>query len=107
MSKKRTLYSEAFRHQIIELVREGKSAKQLSEEFGCCTKTIMNWVAQASVAQKQKSPSKSKLSSVERKELGCLRRQVCQLQTERDILVKATAWFAAKGKKKTFTTSLS
>jgi transposase len=39
------------------------------------------------------------LSSAEREELTRLRRQVRQLQTERDILAKATAWFAAKGEK--------
>jgi transposase len=39
---------------------------------------------------------KDELSSVEREELARLRRQVRQLQQERDILAKATAWFAGK-----------
>ena len=38
---------------------------------------------------------KEGLSTTEREELG-LRRQVKQLQTERDILAKATAWFAGR-----------
>jgi transposase len=36
------------------------------------------------------------LSSAQREELARLRRQVRQLQQERDILPKATAWSAAK-----------
>ena len=39
---------------------------------------------------------KDVLNTAEREELARLRRQVRQLQQERDILAKATAWFAAK-----------
>ena len=46
------------------------------------------------------------LTSAEREELTRLRRQVRQLQTERDILGKATAWFAVRADK-TFTPSSS
>jgi transposase len=46
------------------------------------------------------------LTSGEREELHRLRRQLRQVQMERDILAKATAWFAAKGDK-TFTPSSS
>jgi transposase len=41
-------------------------------------------------------PGKEGLSTTEREELTRLRRQVKQLQTERDILAKATAWFAGR-----------
>jgi transposase-like protein len=36
------------------------------------------------------------LNSAEREELARLRRENRQLKTERDILAKATAWFAGK-----------
>ncbi|MBA3591044.1 MAG: hypothetical protein H0W38_15995 [Methylibium sp.] len=39
---------------------------------------------------------KDVLSSAEHEELARLRRRVRQLEQERDILAKATAWFAAK-----------
>ncbi len=45
MNQTRAPYPAAFRQQIIELVQAGKSAKELSKEFGCCIKTILNWVA--------------------------------------------------------------
>lgn len=44
-------------------------------------------------------PGKSGLGSAEREELMRLRRENRQLELERDILPKATAWFAAKGEK--------
>ena len=44
-------------------------------------------------------PGKDGLSSAEREELNRLRRENRRLQTERDILAKATAWFAARGEK--------
>jgi len=51
-------------------------------------------------------PTSAALSAPEREELLRLRRQVRQLQMERDILAKATAWFAGRGEK-TFTPSTS
>jgi transposase len=53
-------------------------------------------VAQAAIDKGKPLPGKEGLSSVEREELARLRRQVRQLQMERDILAKATAWFAGR-----------
>jgi transposase len=41
-------------------------------------------------------PGKEGLSTAEREELVRLRRQLRQVQMERDILAKATAWFAGR-----------
>ncbi|SFB44228.1 transposase [Delftia tsuruhatensis] len=41
-------------------------------------------------------PGKEDLTCVEREELVGLRRQLRQVQQERDILAKATAWFAGR-----------
>lgn len=57
----------------------------------------MHWVAQASLAQHRRSADPVALTGAEREELSRLRRQVRQLQMERDNLAKATAWFASKG----------
>lgn len=74
MRKSKAPYPSAFGQQIIELVQAGKSVKELSKEFGCCTKTILSWVAQASIAQAPKSSSKAGLSTAEGEELSRLRR---------------------------------
>lgn len=81
---------------MIELVRAGKTPAALSREFGCSAQTITNWVAQASIDEGRPLLGKEGLTSAEREELVRLRRQLKQVQLERDILAKATAWFAAR-----------
>lgn len=89
-------YSPEFRQQMIELVRAGRNPAELSREFPCSAQAIRNWVAQASVDAGQARSGSTVLTTAEREELTRLRRQVRQLQMERDILAKATAWFAGK-----------
>jgi transposase len=107
MPKSRPPYPAGFRQQIIELARAGRTPAELSREFGCSAQTIVNWVAQAAIDAGKPLPGKDGLSTAEREELTRLRRQVRQLQMERDILAKATAWFAAKGERTSTTSSNS
>lgn len=107
MPKSRPPYPAEFRQQIIELARAGRTPAELSREFGCSAQTIINWVAQAALDAGKPLPGKDGLSTAEREELMRLRRQVRQLQMERDILAKATAWFAAKGERTSTTSSNS
>jgi transposase len=92
MSRGRVPYPPEFRRQMIELVQAGKTPTQLAREFHCSAQTIANWVAQAARDAGKPLPGKEGLTSAEREEL-------VRLQTERDILAKATAWFAARNDK--------
>jgi transposase len=69
----------------------------LSREFGVTTQTICNWIGQANIDAGV--PGANGLTSAEREELARLRRENRQLKMERDILAKATAWFAGNGEK--------
>ena len=89
-------YPAEFRQQMVEFARAGRSPTELAEEFGCSDQTIRNWVAQSAIDSGKPLPGKDGLTTAEREELSRLRRQVRQLQMERDILAKATAWFAGK-----------
>jgi len=89
-------YAPEFRQQMIELVRAGRNPAELAREFGCSSQTIRNWVAQAAIDEGQPLPGKDGLTTAEREELARLRRENRQLKMERDILAKATAWFAGK-----------
>jgi transposase len=81
-------------------------AGELSREFGVTSQSIAAWVAQAAADNGKPLPGKDVLSTAEREELARLRRQVKRLEQERDILAKATAWFAAKdGKTSTGSTN--
>ncbi len=102
MPKSRPPYPAAFRQQTVERAHAGRSPAQLSREFGCTAQSISNWVSQAGVDEGAAgSPG---LTTAEREELTRLRRQVRQLQTERDIFAKATAWFVTHDAT-TYTTS--
>lgn len=96
MPKSRPPYLAEFRQQIIELAQTGRSPAELAREFGPSSQTIINWLAQAARDAGKPLPGKEGLTSAERDELARLRRENRQLKMERDILAKATAWFARK-----------
>jgi transposase len=96
MPKHKPPYPAAFRQQIIELARVGRTPAQLSREFGCTAQTVTNWVAQDARDRGKPLAGKEGLTTAEREELVRLRRKLRQVEQERDILVKATAWFAAR-----------
>lgn len=96
MPKTRPPYPAEFRQQMIELAGTGRTPAELSREFNVSAQTISNWVTQAARDRGQPAPGKEGLTTAEREELVRLRRQLKRVQEERDILAKATAWFAAR-----------
>ena len=106
MPRSRPPYPAEFRRQMVELVQTGRTPAELSREFGVTAQSIAAWVAQAAADNGKPLRGKDVLSMAEREELARLRRQVKRLEQERDILAKATAWFAAKdGKTSTGSTN--
>jgi transposase len=101
-------YSAAFRQQMVELVRAGRSISELAREFGCNASSIHAWVKAAGGLDGAGANSiDTPLSMNERQELQELRRKFKQVQMERDILAKATAWFAAKSEKTSISSTSS
>jgi transposase len=103
-------YSAQFRQQMVELVQAGRKPSELAKEFNCHATSILNWVRQSggSVPLVVSSNSQGQaLSTAERQELIELRRKLRQVQMERDILAKATAWFAGKSEKTSITSTNS
>ena len=92
-------YPAQFRQQMIDLVATGRRPSELAREFGCHETSILSWIraAKGSNAAPAATPQNSTaLNAAERQELIELRRKLRQVQLERDILAKATAWFAGK-----------
>ncbi len=81
---------------MIELVRAGRNPAELAREFPCSAQAIRNWVKQGAVDAGKRLPRTDGLSMLDREVLARLRREVRRLKMERDILAKATAWFAGK-----------
>jgi transposase len=98
-------YPVAFRQQLVELVQAGRNPNELAREFGCHVTSILSWVRRARLGRAgEQGVVALPLGTSEREELAALRRENRQLKLERDILSKATAWFANKSEK-TFTAS--
>ena len=95
-------YPAQFREQMVDLARAGRGLKQLSREFGVSANAIRMWMQRADGDAPLAMPranDQTPLSSAERQELVELRRRLKQVQMERDILAKATAWFAGKSER--------
>ena len=87
---KRT-YPAAFRQQLVDLVRAGRTPESVAKEFEPRAQTIRNRVTQA---ERDGGIRADGLTTDERAELTRLRRELRQVKLEREILSKAAAWFA-------------
>ena len=77
----------------MRLVRDsGKSVGAIARELDLTETALREWVRQAEVDAGRGRPGA--LTTEEREELARLRREVRTLRMERDILKKATAFFA-------------
>lgn len=91
MPRSRPAYPPEFRQKMVELVHAGRSPEHLAKEFEPSAQTIRNWVAQVDANGGKR---RDVLTSTEREELSQLRRELRKVKLEREILAKATAWFA-------------
>lgn len=84
-------YSADYRRRIVDLYRNGRTPEQLAREFEPSAPTIREWCQQA---DRDAGGGDGGATSAEREELAHLRRENRRLREEREILKKATAWFA-------------
>ena len=91
MPKTRPAYPEQFRREAIELLRAGRSPRELAESLGVSQQTLRNWRRQDQVDRHERDDG---LTSDEREELRRLRRENARLTQERDLLKRAAAFFA-------------
>jgi len=85
MPRTRPPYSQKFRGRIIELARNGRTPKDLAEEFESTQTTIQNWIRQV---DRDDGKSAEGLFTDEREELRELRKKLRHLKQERDTLAK-------------------
>ena len=91
--RKRRTFSAEYKAETIRLIqRSGKSIGQMALELGIGDTALRRWVAQAEI-EAGRGPAGT-LKRSEREELVELRRENERLRMEREILKKATAFFA-------------
>jgi len=95
------IYTQEFKESTIQLVlNSNESIKKIAKDLGVHEKTLYAWVRAYKEANgiEVPAPGKGKKSSIvkesEPEELKRLRKENKVLKQERDILKKATAYFA-------------
>ena len=88
----RARYTLEFKQEAARLVEAGQSIAAAARTLGVVEQTLFNWVkAQRQVRLKGVD---SKPVSAEQMEISRLRAELARVKMERDILGKATAYFA-------------
>jgi transposase len=94
MTQKRKHYSKQFKIEAVKLVTEqGFNVSEAARNLGIHHSSLRHWKKEFESDGNQAFPGKGNLSS-EKDELNRLRRENKRLRMERDILKKATAFFA-------------
>src|SRR5579863_490056 len=91
MPRSRPPYPPEFRREAVQMVRSGRSIRDVAESLGMTPQSLRNWVRQEQLDLHERDDG---LTSAEREELRELRRKVRRLEQERDLLKRAAAFFA-------------
>lgn len=85
-------YTLEFMQEAVRLVEGGQSMAAVSRSLGVASQTLFNWV-KASRDGKLKGADRKPVSA-EQMEIARLKSELARVTMERDILGKATAYFA-------------
>jgi transposase len=95
MPRTRPLYPPEFQAEAVKLARSSeKPLSELARDLGVSTGTLRNWLKQ----QQIDAGKRDGLTTDEREELRRLRKENKVLKEEREVLRKATAFFAREEK---------
>ena len=90
-NQQRRPYPSEFRTDAVRLARQpGHTVRAVARDLGVGVETLRQWCLRTDI----EAGRAEGLTAAERDELGRLRRRVRTLEEEREILVKAAAFFA-------------
>jgi transposase-like protein len=89
---KRAAYTLEYKLEAVRLVQGGQARSVTAKILGIPKQTLDNWVREAS--RGRLAGAGAKPVSAEQMELARLRAELARVKMERDILKKATAYFA-------------
>jgi transposase len=89
MSSKHAKYAVEFKEQAVALVRQSdQPASVVAKELGIKVNTLYNWLSQSEIKPLNQVDSEAVAENKR------LKKELARVQLERDILKKATAYFA-------------
>lgn len=92
--KKQQRYTPEFRAEAVKLVTEqGLSQKEAAKRLSIPKGTLANWMAAAKASPSPSAPGRRSAAELEA-DNAWLRKELAEARMERDILKKATAYFA-------------
>lgn len=95
--RKRRSFTAEFKAETVRLIREtGKSIGEVARDLDLTESAVRQWVKKAKIDAGEGPPGA--LTTAEREELKRLQRENRQLRMEREILKKATAFFARESR---------
>ncbi len=94
---KRGRYTLEFKQEAVRLVESGQSMAAVARSLGVVEQTLGNWIKAHRAGRLKGARGKPQVSP-EQMEISRLRAELARVTMERDILEKATAFFA-KGQK--------
>jgi len=92
----RARYTSEFKQEAVRLVESGQSIAGAARTLGVVDQTLFNWVKAS--RQGRLTGADSNPVSAEQMEIAGLRAELARVKMERDILGKATAYFAKVAK---------
>lgn len=99
MARKRRTYTAEFKQEAVRLVVErGLTASQVGRDLGVCKSVIRSWVRRAEARETDATPGRSSSAVGLEEEVRRLRRENAILREEREILKRATAFFAKESR---------
>lgn len=86
INKKRRKYDESFKMELLKMVKSGRSVAEVSRTMGIGENLLYKWKSEE---KSQETPAETLINL----EIEQLRKQLRQVETERDILKKALVIF--------------
>jgi transposase len=95
--KTRPAYPPEFRREAVQMLRAGRTPRELAQSLGVSEQTLRNWRRQDQADRRERT---DRPTSSELEELRQLRRENARLKQERDLLKRAAAFFAAENERR-------
>ncbi len=103
MTKMRKVYDKDFKLMILSLLESSQKASKVSEEYGINVQMLYRWKKESKNENRPAFTGNGNIAlTPEQKEIAQLKKELKDMEMERDILKKAVGIFSKTDRKSTF-----